>query len=99
MRLDQIHAVQERLISALDNGDAQEIMSTTTALAALLEELRDTPALYASQETREALERVDKLSQSAAYRLRILTDNTRRRLALLGCESEQLSYGPRVAVG
>lgn len=99
MQLQHIHAVQERLIAALDAGDAQEIMDTTSALSTLLEGLRNTPGLYASQETRKALERVDALSQAAAHRLRILTDNTRRRLALLGCENEQLSYGPRLALG
>jgi hypothetical protein len=99
MRLDTIHAVQERLIAALDAGDAQDIMAATSALSSLLEDLRDTPALYASPDTRAALERIDTLSQAAAYRLRILTDNTRRRLALLGRESEQLAYGPRIAVG
>lgn len=99
MQLQHIHSVQERLIAALDVGDAQEIMNATSALSTLLESLRDTPALYASEETRKALERVDALSQAAAQRLRILTDNTRRRLALLGCENGHLSYGPRLALG
>ncbi len=99
MQIQHIQTAQERLIAALDDGDAHEIMSATTALSMLIDALRDTPALYANQDARDAFERIDKLSQAAAYRLRVLTDNTRRRLELLGCESEQLRYGPRVAIG
>ena len=97
MHTDRIHAAQERLIAALDAGDAHDIMSATSDLSALIDELRDTPALYASEEMREAFERIDKLSHAAAYRLRLLTDHTRQRLDLLGHEGKTLRYGPRAA--
>ncbi len=97
MQTLKIQAAQERLIAAIDAGDAQDIMLASNTLSTLIDELRDTPALYASQESHEAFARIDQLSNAAAHRLRVLTDNTRQRLHLLGHECDQLGYGPRVA--
>ena len=93
----EIQAAQEQLIAALDAGDAHDIMIATGALSMLIDELRDLPALYANDDARAAFERIEKLSNAAAHRLRMLTDHTRQRLDLLGHDSQPLRYGPRAA--
>lgn len=97
MPAQRIQAAQEQLIAALDAGDAPDIIDATGKLSRLIDDLRDLPTLYASQDMREAFERIDKLSHAAAYRLRMLTDHTRQRLELLGHDSKPLRYGPRAA--
>ena len=97
MPILSIQTAQERLIAALDAGDAQDIMTATGELSTLIDELRDLPAIYADNDTREAFDRIDKLSHAAALRLRMLTDHTRQKLEMLGHEDRRLRYGPRAA--
>ncbi len=97
MNVQHIHAAQEQLIAALDAADAQDILDATRRLSGLIDDMQALPTLYANDEARAAIERIGKLSHAAAHRLRVLTDNTRQRLEMLGCDSGQLRYGPRAA--
>ncbi|MDE0932565.1 MAG: hypothetical protein OSA47_03050 [Novosphingopyxis baekryungensis] len=97
MQTHRIQAAQQQLIAALDAGDAPDILTATGTLSSLIDELRATPALYASTDLREEFEHIEKLSVAAAYRLRVLTDHTRQRLELLGADTQPISYGPRAA--
>lgn len=97
MQVAKIQAAQERLIAALDACDAHDIIAASNDLSVLIDEVRDASALYADAETREALEHVERLSHAAAHRLRVLTDQTRERLQMLGVDEGPLLYGPRAA--
>lgn len=97
MQVAKIQQAQERLIAALDACDAHAILEASGDLSGLIDEIEDISALYADAETREALEHVKRLSHAAAHRLRVLTDQTRERLQMLGVDEGPLLYGPRAA--